>query len=150
MLIKCLAQRHNTWCLWGLKLLPLDIESDALPLHHSAHHYILRTHHCIRQTHHCKHVTAFCKQSEEILANSCRTFSACRFRYDHAYFNLFMPKLSNCTNLHTFDAKIFLCFFCYCCICQLLLWCRQYNFLSNPCHEMHLWTGWTQIRLIIQ
>ena len=35
MWIKCLAQGHNSWCLWGLNPLPRDLKFDALPLHHS-------------------------------------------------------------------------------------------------------------------
>ena len=36
MWIKCLAQWHNTWCLWGLNSLPINLKSNALPLHQSA------------------------------------------------------------------------------------------------------------------
>ena len=32
---RCLTQEHNTWCLRGLNPLPVDLESDASPLHHS-------------------------------------------------------------------------------------------------------------------
>ena len=38
MWIKFIAQGHNTWCSLRSNLLTLDLESDALPLHHNTPH----------------------------------------------------------------------------------------------------------------